>query len=71
MAAQVAAELDTRRHGYTYYGSAPWLYSLWQVAAELDAEKSGKKPGPHHAPSNLEMQRVAHPHPHGVSFLNI
>jgi len=28
-----------------------------QVAAELDAEKAGRKPGPH-APGNLEMQRA-------------
>ena len=29
-----------------------------QVAAELDAEKAGRKPGPHQAPGNLEMQRA-------------
>ena len=46
-----------------------WLYLLWQVAAELEAEKSGRKPGPHHAPANLEMQRAAQPHRGGPGMV--
>ena len=40
-----------------------------QVAAELDAEKSGKKPGPHAAPRNLEMHRMGAPNVHGQQMV--
>ena len=42
-----------------------------QVQAELDAEKAGRKPAPHAAPRNLEMQRVGSgpPNRHGQQMV--